>query len=56
MAKKWARITVALQCMETNAVNYHTEINKTNTSELYLMKYCKKLGKRTKHKVREKLK
>ncbi len=56
MAKKWARITIALQCTMCKKVNYFTSLNKTNTSELGLLKYCKQCKKHTKHKVREKLK
>lgn len=57
MAKKGARILLALICSECNEQNYITEKNKTNTeNKLELKKYCKKCRKVTLHKERSKLK
>ena len=58
MAKKskGTRIIVAMVCSETGATNYHMMVNKANTPKLQLMKYCKKLRKRTLHVAKEKLK
>lgn len=55
MAKKSARVFVGLVCKETGIQNYVTQINKLNTKELEVKKYCPKLGKHTVHVMRKKL-
>jgi large subunit ribosomal protein L33 len=55
MAKKSARIRVGLKCSETGIINYVTVINKMNTKEMKLMKYCPILMKHTLHEMTKKL-
>lgn len=54
--KKTGRVKVALVCTETGTTNYHTVINKESKPQHWLLKYCPRLQKRTKHKIVEKLK
>lgn len=57
MAKKGARILIALVCSQCKSQNYITEKNKVNTPDkLVLKKYCPRCRKRTEHKERTKLK
>jgi ribosomal protein L33 len=55
MAKKTARINVALVCKETGATNYVTTVNKDNKPQT-VRKYCPSLKRHTEHKLKEKLK
>lgn len=57
MAKKGARIIIALQCTVCKARNYLSQRNKVNTEEkLNLPKFCNKCRKITPHKEVVKLK
>ena len=57
MAKKGARILVALQCTICKTRNYITQRNKVNTEEkLNPVKFCKICRKKTPHKEVVKLK
>lgn len=57
MAKKGARILIALVCSKCKSQNYITEKNKLNNPEkLVLKKFCPKCRKRTEHKESKKLK
>jgi ribosomal protein L33 len=55
MAKKSARILVALVCSESGAQNYVTSINKMSVKELKVRKYSPALGKHTLHEMKKKL-
>jgi large subunit ribosomal protein L33 len=57
MAKKGARILIALVCSQCNSQNYITEKNKVNRPEkLVLKKWCKYCRQKTEHKESRKLK
>jgi large subunit ribosomal protein L33 len=57
MAKKGARILLALVCSQCKSQNYVTEKNKVNTpGKMVLKKYCKRCRKVTEHKEKGKLK
>ena len=57
MAKKGARILIALVCSQCNSQNYITQKNKVNTPDkLELKKYCRRCRKITVHKEKTKLK
>jgi large subunit ribosomal protein L33 len=55
MAKAQKRESVWLQCTETGDLNYRTTVNVLGgVPKLELMKYCPRLRKRTKHKIKRK--
>ena len=57
MAKKSARILIALVCTKCKSQNYITSKNKQTTKKkLVLKKYCKRCRQHTEHKERTKLK
>jgi ribosomal protein L33 len=56
MAKKSSRVRVGLVCTETNIQNYVVQLNLQKDKDLELMKFCPHENKKTKHKVRKKLK
>jgi len=57
MAKKGARILIALVCSQCKSQNYITQKNKLNRPEkLVLKKYCRRCHKKTEHKESTKLK
>jgi len=57
MAKKGARMLLALICSECKGQNYITEKNKTNTPDkIELKRFCKRCKKVTIHKESSKLK
>ncbi|USN56966.1 MAG: 50S ribosomal protein L33 [Candidatus Peribacteria bacterium] len=55
MAKKTARINIALLCTTCNKQNYVSTISKEN-KPTNVSKFCKQCKKHTDHKRREKLK
>lgn len=55
MAKAAKREYVWLQCKETGDLNYRTSVNVMGgVPKLELKKYCKRLRKRTVHKIKRK--
>ena len=55
MAKAVKREYVWLQCKETGDLNYRTTVNvQGGVPKLELKKYCKRLRKRTVHKIKRK--
>jgi large subunit ribosomal protein L33 len=57
MAKKTNRQLIGFQCIECNSSNYVASRNKINVTEKISMnKFCRKCGKVTNHKEKQKLK
>ncbi len=55
MARSKKREHVWLQCTETGDLNYRISVNvQGGTPKLELKKYCRRLRKRTVHKVKRK--